>query len=404
MPSQHPAAGRLSLAGFYFFYYAAVGIVLPFLPAYLKSLSLSTTQVGLLLAINPLVSLLAPPLWGHLADRTGRASRILTVLASGAVLAFSLLLLAREFPALVASLVTYAFFVTSFTPLIDSLALHHVARAGGSYAHLRLFGSLGFIASSVGFGLLVTRVDRITVITALGLLALLLAWSFTLRDTPASGDVRPHPLAGVKLLRHRDFRWMLSATCLHWMACAPYHGTLSIHVTALGLSPAVVGVTAGAGVVAEVVVMALYPRLAARFAPRHVLALAFASSALRWAGMALTSSAGVLVGLAPLHGLTFGAFYVASVAFLARRVPPELRASGQALFAAVTFGMGGLVGYAGSGAAYDWLGGHRLFAVAAGLELVALFLVLQASPPGEPEVRPSRGAVEGPGPLPQEAP
>jgi PPP family 3-phenylpropionic acid transporter len=391
MPGQHPAAARVSLAGFYFLYYATVGIVLPFMPAYLKSLSLSATQVGLLLSIGPLVSLLAPPIWGHLADRTGHAARVLTGLTCGAALAFSLLLVARTFPQLVATLVTYGVFASSFTPLIDSLAMHHVARTGGSYAHLRLFGSLGFIASSVVFGLWVTRVDRTLVVTPLVLLTLLVPWTLTLRDSAAPGP-RPHPLAGLRLLRHPDIRWLLAATCLHWLACAPYHGSLSIHVMALGLSPAVVGLTAGAGVLAEVAVMALYPRLAGDLAPRHVLGFAFATSALRWGGMALTSSAGVLMALAPLHGLTFGAFYVACVAFLARRVPPELRASGQALFAAVTFGVGGLVGYASSGAAYDWLGGHRLFAVAGVLELVAAVLVLQASPPSEPEVLPAEAS------------
>ena len=394
MPGQHPAAGRVSLAGFYFLYYGTVGIVLPFLPAYLKSLSLSVTQVGLLLSISPFLSLLAPHLWGYLADRTGRAARVLTGLALGGTLAFSLLLVARTFPALVAALATYAVFSSGFTPLIDSLAMHHVARTGGSYAHLRLFGSLGFIASSVVFGLVVPQVDHTLVLVPMVLLALLVPWTFTLRDTAAPGP-RPHPLAGLRLLRHTDFRWLLAATSLHWVACAPYHGSLSIHVMALGLSPAVVGLTAGAGVVAEVVVMALYPRLLGRFAPRHVLGFAFVASALRWTGMALTSSAGVLVALAPLHGLTFGAFYVACVAFLARRVPPELRASGQALFAAVTFGVGGLVGYASSGAAYDWLGGHRLFAVAALLELVAVALVLQASPPPEGEPPPRADLVIG---------
>ncbi len=384
MPGQHPAAGRVALAGFYFLYYAMVGIVLPFLPAYLKSLSLSATQVGLLLSITPLVSLVAPPLWGHLADQTGQAARVLTGLTLGSTLAFSLFLVARSFPALVASMVTYACFASAFTPLIDSLAMHHVALNGGSYAHLRLFGSLGFIASAIVFGLLVTRVDRTLVMTPLMLLALLIPWTLTLRDTAAPGP-RPHPMAGLRLLRHPDFRWLLAATSLHWLACAPYHGSLSIHVMALGLSPSVVGLTAGTGVLAEVVVMALYPRLAGSFAPRYVLGFAFVASALRWGGMALTSSAGVMVALAPLHGLTFGAFYVACVTFLARRVPRELRASGQALFAAVTFGVGGLVGYAASGAAYDWLGGHRLFAVAGVLELVAVVLVLQVPPPPEPE-------------------
>jgi PPP family 3-phenylpropionic acid transporter len=67
-------------------------------------------------------------------------------------------------------------------------------------------------------------------------------------------------------------------------------------------------------------------------------------------------------------------------------VPPHLRASGQALFAAVTFGVGGLIGYPAAGAGYDALGGHRLFAVAAALELLPMLLVLRVRPPPEPVV------------------
>jgi PPP family 3-phenylpropionic acid transporter len=45
---------------------------------------------------------------------------------------------------------------------------------------------------------------------------------------------------------------------------------------------------------------------------------------------------------------------------------------------AVTFGVGGLAGYTAAGAAYDALGGHRLFAVAGVLELAPAVLVLFA--------------------------
>lgn len=374
-----PVPNRVALSGFYFLLFGITGITLPFLPAYLKSLSLSATQVGALLAISPLVSLLVPPLWGHLADRTGHTGRLLTLLAVGALLGLSPLLWVERFAALAATLVGYALFNCGFTPLVDSLSLTHVARAGGSYAHIRLFGSLGFVVSSACFGLLVSGVGRWTVIVPMGLLTTLGLWSLTLHVRSVPG-ARLHPLAGLGLLRLPDMRWLLASTCLHWLACAPYHGTFSIHVLALGLTPAVVGLSASLGVLAEVAFMFLYPRFAERIAPRHLLALAFASSALRWAGMSLVSSAPALVALSLLHGFTFGAFYVASVAFLARRVPPHLRASGQALYAAVTFGLGGLVGYASAGAGYDWLGGHRLFAVAAALEVVAAVLVLRASP------------------------
>lgn len=376
-----PAAGRTALAGFYLLYFGTVGITQPFLPAYLRSLALSTTEVGLLLALSPLASLVAPPLWGHLADRTGRLSSVLTLLAVGATLGFAPLLGVERFPALVATLAAYACFASAITPMVDSLALNHVAQRGGSFAHLRLFGSLGFILSATTFGLMVRTVDRSTILVGVTLFGLLAAWSLSLRSQ-ATASGTPHPLAGLRLLRdNKDLRWLLAATGLHWMACTPYNGMLAIHVLALGLPPSVVGICAGLGVAAEVGAMLLYPRFADRIAPRHLLCISFVLSAVRWGGMAVASSPGAIVALALLHSMSFGVFYVASVAFMARRVPQHLRASGQGIFAAVTFGVGGLVGFSSAGAAYSLLGGgHALFALAGGLELIAAVLVLQASP------------------------
>jgi PPP family 3-phenylpropionic acid transporter len=373
-------AGRIPLVGFYFFYFGAIGVTLPFLPAYLRSLQLSTTQVGFLLALGPLAALLTPPLWGHLADRTGRLSHVLTLLSVGSALCFVPLLGVTSFPALALTLAAYACFASSITPMLDSLALNRVNQVGGSFAHVRLFGSLGFIAMSTTFGLVAREVGRLTVVVPLALLTLLALWSLSLRSNAPPGTSH-HPLAGVLLLRdNKDLRWLLAATCLHWMACAPYNGMLAIHILALGLPPSVVGLAAGIGVAAEVPTMLLYPRFAHRIAPRHLLGIAFGLSALRWAGMALVTSPTLLVGLSVLHCMTFGVFYVASVAFMARRVPPHLRASGQGLFAAVTFGIGGLLGHTLSGAGYALLGGHSLFGVAGLLEIVAVLLVLQSSP------------------------
>ena len=56
-------------------------------------------------------------------------------------------------------------------------------------------------------------------------------WSLPLRDSAAAGPPAAPAGGAAAAARTADFRWLLAATCLHWMACAPYHGTLSIHVT-----------------------------------------------------------------------------------------------------------------------------------------------------------------------------
>ncbi|HVE84834.1 MAG TPA: MFS transporter [Myxococcales bacterium] len=373
-------AGLWPLTGYYLVHFSSVGVTLPFLPAYFRSLHLSGTQIGVLLAMSPLLALLAPPLWGHLADRTGRPDRVLSAVALGACLGFAPVLWLQGFGPLVAAYVVYSFFASSITTVIDSLTLRRVEVAGGSYSRIRLFGSVGFVISSTAFGVLVSQVDVRAVWVALALMLSAFACSLAIRTRTAPAPAA-HPLAGLRLLRERDVALLLACTALHWIACAPFHGSFAIHVTALGLPPRVVGLSAGLGVVAEIAVMFLYPRLFARVQPRHLISLSCAASAVRWLCVSLVDRGAPLVALQVIHGLTFGLFYIASVSYLARRAPPHLRASAQALYVAVTFGVGGLVGYTAGGAGYDALGGHRLFAAAAALELLPAALALLVRPP-----------------------
>jgi PPP family 3-phenylpropionic acid transporter len=380
-------AGVVPLAGYYLLHFTVIGVTLPFLPAYFRSLGLSGTQIGLLLALQPLLALVAPPFWGHVADRTGRPDRVLSAIALGSVACFAPLLWLRRFDSLALAYAGYAFFASSMTMVIVSLTLHRVAATGESYARIRLFGSVGFVLSSAAFGALAPEVDRRVVMAALAMMGVTFAWSFVIRSRTAPSE-GAHPLAGLSLLRHRDVAVLLACTCLHWIACAPFHGSFAIHVTALGLPPAVVGLSAGLGVVAEIVVMLTYPRLLGRLPPQLTLALACGISALRWLLMSVVERPVPMVLLQVLHGMTFGAFYTASVSYLAGRVPAALRASGQALYVAVTFGLGGLAGFTAAGAGYDLLGGHRLFLVAAGVELVPALLILSLKAPGIPGARP----------------
>jgi PPP family 3-phenylpropionic acid transporter len=381
------APSRAGIVAVYFLYFAVAGVLLPFLPGYFRGLSLSATEIGALLAVGPGLALVAPPIWAHLADRTGHPERVLLLLGLGAFAGLALLLVARSFGPILAALCAYAFFATGVAPMVDSLAIRRTEVAGGSYARLRLFGSLGFVVSSTAFGLAAEEMGSAVVVTALSLVA---GWglaSIVLQHGGGVATSRTRPLAGLRLLRERDLALLLAASSVHWIACAPYHGSLSLHVLDLGLAPWVVGVCSGVGVTIEVAVMFFYPRFAERLRPHHVLEVAFFGSAVRWAGMALTSDPAAMVLLSLLHGLTFGAYYVASVEYLARRVPPELRATGQGLLVAITFGLGGLVGYVGGGAGYDLLGGHRLFAVAAVLEVAAAVLALGVRAPDRPRAR-----------------
>lgn len=48
------------------------GMVMPIMPFYVESMGASATELGLLVAISPLIQLIASPLWGSVSDRRGR--------------------------------------------------------------------------------------------------------------------------------------------------------------------------------------------------------------------------------------------------------------------------------------------------------------------------------------------
>ena len=68
----------IPLTSFWFVYFGSLGIFFPYFSLYLReNAGLSGTQVGLVLAISPLVGMFAQPVWGQIADRTGARTRAL---------------------------------------------------------------------------------------------------------------------------------------------------------------------------------------------------------------------------------------------------------------------------------------------------------------------------------------
>ena len=377
------------IAAYYLLMFMTVGVSLPFMPGYFKTLGFTGAQSGALLSIGPMFALIMPPLWGQLADRTRRPGAILFVTTAGGALGFFLLSRATTFDEAFVALCVNAAFASSLTSLADSIAMHHVHRHGGAYASIRIWGSIGFVLTALPFGFLVKEVDRTAVLIPLALMSTAAIWAgaaLSRVQVHAPEGPRPTLTNALALLRRRESAFFLAATALHWIACAPYHGSLAPHVKDLGLPAWVVGVSASIGVASEIAVMFTWPRWAARIPTRKLLLWCFAASAVRWAVMAFVTHPVLLSAAALLHGLTFGAFYLACVGWMAQHAPGSLRATGQALFAAATFGVGGVIGYRLSGALYDQLGGPKLFLVAAVLALLPLVPLFLSEPRLEVQV------------------
>ena len=361
----------------YFLAYAGVGAWLAYFAPYLRGLGFSGEQIGAVSTAQMLVAVPAALFWGAAGDRFS-PRRALRFCAAGAAVAVMGIPLARTPLQMGCVLVVAAAFGGGIVPLVDSMT---VAAVQGGYARTRLFGSLGFVVSAPLLGFLLTaRGERpADLLMPLAYLFCVVSYALLAQGFPAGQPAldRPHWREAMALLRSRPLLFLLGICALHWGTLSPYHLLFGVLVREQGLSSAVTGTSMGLGVVAEVLALAIFPRLEKRLSMRALFALAFAGTALRWALLAQARGAAALILLQLLHAFSFGIWWGCAVESMQRVVPGRLRASGQALFSAVVFSAGNAIGYALSGYGSDRFGSVApLYSCAAAVELLPLLLLL----------------------------
>ncbi len=384
------AAGRgLWIArALYFFQFGAVGAFFPYLYVYYRSIGLSGTQIGLIGSLPPLVGMIAGPLWGLLSDRFGAVRQLLILATAGSILAVLGLSAVQAFGALFLLTMVYAFFNNPIMPLLDSATLDLLEGQREHYGRQRLWGSIGFVITSWGFGLLLERIGLHWAFYGYVLLMfplMILAWWLPVRRARLSAPLR-RGLA--RLVRQRAWFFFSLSLVVLGIANSGMHGFLNIFVKEMGGSEGLIGTMWGVAALSEIPVMFLAAPLIVRLGPRRILAATYALYVLRWLLYGLMPSPIWAVPISLLHGLTFGALWVTGVAYVDALAPEELKATAQGLFFASFFGFSRVLGTSLSGLLFDMIGPAALFQTYALFGLVALGLFWW----GSPRARPSRAA------------
>eukprot|EP00794_Sanderia_malayensis_P003021 gene3021-3479_t len=65
--------------GFFFFFYASNGTLMPYLTLFFKQLGLTAGQVGVVAGMKPYIAFIFIPIWGYIADKTKKAKWIYTL-------------------------------------------------------------------------------------------------------------------------------------------------------------------------------------------------------------------------------------------------------------------------------------------------------------------------------------
>ena len=354
------------LSGFYFFYFAFVGAMSPFWGLYLQSLAFNAFQIGVLMSLLQVMRIFAPNIWGHIADRTGRRTAIVQIAAIGSVLVFAGVFVGSSFWWLFAVMAALSFFWSASLPLVEAMTLSHLGERTDSYGRIRLWGSVGFILMVVGLGYAFDQVSISWLPWAV--LAVMLGIVAFARVIPEA-VILPHASDHIPVwavLKRPEVASLLAACMLMAVTHGPYYTFYSIYLVDHGYDKSTVGWLWALGVICEIGIFLIIPRIFAQVTPRKLILASFALAVLRFLVIAWgVESAWLVWGAQTLHAFTFGTYHAAAVALIHQHFRGRHQARGQALYTSLSYGVGGTIGGLASGLTWDTLGSAWTFTLAA---------------------------------------
>lgn len=362
-----PGALTYALA-MYFCYYLALGAFLPYINLYYERIGFSGVQIGMLAALPLLVGSLTSLFWGAISDAFHLHGRILSLALLFAPMAVLMMAQASSYYAIIPYVVAFAVMSSPIIPLLDSTALEVARTQQRSYGGLRAWGTIGWSISSLLVGALIQefnlRIFFYCYAVLMGLTFLLSLFQ------PARITVLRSPFGqGLRRLMHLEIIIFLVSIFLLSVTLNAVNSFFSIYFYGLGAGEGMIGLAWALVAVGEVPLMIFSGRIMRRIGASGLLKVAFITFALRWLLFSFIDSPTWVLIVQPLYGLAFAAFWVGGVTYLNARTPEGLSTTTQAIFNAVAFGLGAIIGALLGGILYDTVGMVNLFRI---LTLVAI--------------------------------
>jgi PPP family 3-phenylpropionic acid transporter len=360
--------------GLAFVFYGASGFLYPYLGLFLQQVGLSGVQIGWLISLRAALMLVTAPLWGALADHTGRTRRTYQWALIGSALSTYYLGQQSSLAGVALGMALTSVFYGGAFALNDQVVVARLRGTGAGFGSARLGGSLGWTVVVIAAGVWIERTSIQT-----GFLGLTLGYLLTALYIAPFADLPPAPQRGgfARLLRASPpLRLLAAALLLFGVGWTWPRQFMALYAAELGGGEALVGLVSGVAAFAELPFMLWADRLVGRFRPSRVLQLSLALFGLTFILGAGVPAAGWLVPLGLINAAAFSLYAVGLINTLTRRVPREAAGTAYGFYAVTLPSLADLAGGPSMGWVFDGGGGRAVYALSGLLSLAGALMLL----------------------------
>lgn len=322
----------------FFGFYAAFGVLLPFLPVWLKHHGYDTDMIGLLIAMGYLFRFIGAMFFSRSVKNPNQLIPLNRFLTWATVLVLLVVAWAVGsiwllFPAIA----IFHLFNGGSMPIADTISSTYQQQIGMDYGRARLFGSVAFVIGSISTGYIVGWLgDSVIIGILIGWLVFLglgISFNPTQRfvETEQKTSEPANQISYWQLMKVPTTFKMLVAISLIQSSHAAYYAYSTLYWTSSGISTTNTSFLWGAAVAGEITFFFFANKLFKAWKTQHLIIWSAIASMIRWVVIASSHDFVILLLVQTLHGISYGMGHYAMIRYISAQ-PVEHNAKLQALY------------------------------------------------------------------------
>ena len=372
--------GFIPISLFWFFYMAGLGVIFPYQTLYFQeNIGLTGTQLGLTMALHPLIGIIASPLWGQWADRTGRRRGALLILAVGSSVGYLLVSTASDFFYLLFCMAFLSVFASPAMSVSSSLSFAVLGKDGSDrFGHVRVWGTIGYLMTIVLFPEIVNWVghnpeaeNRVYLRSIFPVAATLcfFAGIFLLWVPPTRAlSLRAKEEDIKKILSKKTYLKLLVIAFLAFGLLSGPIVLFPVFIVEKGGDVETISRLWIPMLILEIPLIYFAGSSLRRIGARGLIALGISCDGLRWLVTALAPNLSWIFGIQLLHGVVVVGLIIGMQLYVEQEVPENLRATGQTLLGAI-MGLGAVISHLWTGIVLEHIGSSVPYLIAGSMSI-----------------------------------
>jgi len=354
---------RMRSFAFMIAYYGASAVYQGYVALYYGSIGLNRAQIGAVNAAAAISALITQPVWGILGDRVKRRTRLLCLLSAAAALLLPAYLIGKGFWLQIAAAFAFYAFFSALLPLGDAVVL---SSENDMYGKIRLSGGLSYAIFSLLGGWLTGKMDvKYALWAVTALLALAALSALLLRDGKREAKGKKGIFCALK---DQNLRALLLFMLPCQLAMGVYYGFFALYFMELpGASRFLLGAGNLIAALAEIPYLLFSDRLFEKFGAGKTMIFASAAMCLRFGLLGAFKNRWTALLSQLLNGCGYIAVGVSMAKHMAKVLPRENAAGGQALISMMFYGAARLLGSLLGGFIAEKTGIGAVFLMVSGL-------------------------------------